>query len=61
MSKNDLCEANRPLPDGNKYHDVNNCEFGIFNHYDVFRYIGGKFETFTTIHSIVQPITRPSA
>ena len=48
MIKNDLCEANKALPDGNKHYDVNNCDFGIFNDYDVFRYIGGKIQMFNT-------------
>ena len=47
MTKNDLCEASKALPDGNKHYDVNNCDFGIFNDYDVFRYIGGKIQMFT--------------
>ena len=47
MTKNDLCEASKALPDGNKHYDVNNCDFGIFNDYDVFRYIGGKIQMYT--------------
>ena len=47
MKRNDLCEANGELPDGNKNYDVNNCVFGkFFAKYDVFRYIGGKFSSF---------------
>ena len=47
MKRNDLCEANGELPDGNKNYDANNCVFGnFFAKYDVFRYIGGKFNTF---------------
>ena len=48
MKRNDLCEANGELPDGNKNYDVNNCVFGnFFAKYDVFRYIGGKFNSFS--------------
>ena len=39
MSKNDLCEADTTLPDGNTKYNIDNCPGG----YDVFRYIEGKF------------------
>ena len=38
MSKNDLCQANQTLPDGNVNYNINNCPGGS----DVFRYNGGK-------------------
>ena len=38
MSKNDLCEADRTLPDGNTKYNIDNCPGG----YDVFRYIEGR-------------------
>ena len=41
MNKNDLCEADKRLPDGNSHHAVYNCLS-----YDVFEYIGGKLYIF---------------
>ena len=39
LSNNDLCEAERALPDGNTNYDINNCP----GDYDVFRYVSGNF------------------
>ena len=38
MTINDLCEANKKLPDNNANYDVNNCPGGS----DVFKYKGGE-------------------
>ena len=38
LSNNDLCEAERALPDGNDNYDINNCP----GDYDVFRYVSGN-------------------
>ena len=38
LSNNDLCEAERTLPDGNSNYDINNCP----GDYDVFRYVSGN-------------------
>ena len=42
MSPNDLCEADKRLPDGNGNYDINNCG-GDNGGFDVFRYAPGKF------------------
>ena len=41
MAINDLCEANKKLPDDNTNFDVNNCPGDS----DVFRYKGGEKAT----------------
>lgn len=38
MSPNNLCEADKILPDGNVHFQINNCP----GNYDIFRYIPGK-------------------
>ena len=40
MNPGDLCEADKPLPDGNTNYDVNNC--GPDGSYDIFRCVKGK-------------------
>ena len=37
MRENELCEADKTLPDGNKNFSIDNC-----NDYDVFKCTGGK-------------------
>ena len=37
MNHNELCEADRPLPDGNANFDINNCPGG----YDIFKCVKG--------------------
>ena len=39
MSNGELCEANRPLPDGNKNYNVDNCK----THTDVFKCVKGTY------------------
>ena len=45
MSNNELCEADKPLPDGNSTWDVNNCpnSFELSQlSFDVFKCVKGK-------------------
>ena len=41
MTVNDLCEADRALPDGNTNYNIDNCPGG----HDIFRYVGGKLSS----------------
>ena len=41
MTVNDLCEADRTLPDGNTNYNIDNCPGG----HDIFRYVGGKLSS----------------
>ena len=54
MSKNDLCEADKTLPDGNTDYNIDNCPGG----YDVFRYISGKFIVKICCHIVTIKINR---
>ena len=38
MSNNQMCEANKPLPDGNSDYNIGNCPGA----YDVFKCVKGK-------------------
>ena len=40
MNNNEMCEADKPLPDGNQNYDVNNCP----PRNDIFKCIKGNYQ-----------------